>query len=273
MTIQHSLMSTKAYAARLVVSCAIVAMPLQSQAVARTALAQQLRSADWTKRAEAFEKLSADSNAFASSSMSAELLHLLETEDEVIATTLRESHGRVGVSDKYGEGFGEYDAQVFELCMKYCDKAGFVRHLLYGARRGSETRNSSLEVIAPVFNHGFSQEQRDQLSDALIAGASDSTSNFIRYSSLLAINGVLRTGLVSAPRRDGMRRVAIANANDAYDLLREAAVSALGEIHDPRDRALLRDIAERDTSRTRIHGKMTYFVREAALKALDKLPP
>ena len=97
--------------------------------------------------------------------MSAELLHLLETEDEVIAWTLRESHGQVGVSDKYGDGFGEYDAQVFDRCMKYCDKAGFVRHVLYG-------------------------------------------------SSLLAINGVLRTGLVSAPRRVAMRRVANAHSRE-----------------------------------------------------------
>jgi hypothetical protein len=208
----HRLAKTLAFVAQLTTSWGLVAMPLHAQVAGRAAIVQQLRSRDWNDRAAAFEKLSADSSAFASPSMATELLRLLETEYEVIASTIRQSRGRVTTDDKYGEEFGEYEAQVFHLCTQFCNKGGLVRHMLHAARPGSETRHGDLEVIGVVFDRGFSDQQRDQLSDALIVGAGDSTSNFVRFSSLAGINGALKTGLVSTTRLDRMRQVAITNA-------------------------------------------------------------
>jgi hypothetical protein len=42
------------------------------------------------------------------------LLDLLDRENQLIESTLRDSHGQVGVSDKYGEDYGEYVAQLDE---------------------------------------------------------------------------------------------------------------------------------------------------------------
>ncbi len=262
---------TAAYVARFVAIFLLVAKPLHSQSSGRTAIIQQLRSRDWAKRAEAFETLSADSSAFATPSMAAELLHLLETEDELIASTIRESHGRVGVSDKYGEEFGEYRSDVFDACLKRCDKSGLVRLLLQNARPGSETRGSSLELIAVVFDRGFSGEQRDQLAGALISGAGD-TSYFNRFFSLRAIDRVVPTTLLSSRRRQEMRQAVIANVGGGPTDIRVWAVRLLGAFRDPQDRALLSGIAVNDTARSVNHGKVSYPVRDEALKALEKLP-
>jgi len=205
--------------------------------------------------------------------MSAELLHLLETEDELIASTIRESHGRIGVSNKYGEEFGEYHAQVFELCLKRCGKAGLVRVMVHNARQGSESRGTTLELIATVFDQGFSDEQRDQLSGALVSGATDTTSAFNRYFAMNGIGRMLQTTLVSPQRREDMHRAVIANVTDPLTDNRSYAVQTLAKFRDARDRPLLTAIAGNDTARTVSRGKTVYPVRGAALAALEKLPP
>jgi hypothetical protein len=51
----------------------------------------------------------------------AALLDLLDRENHVIESTLRESHGQVGVSDKYGEGYGEYVAELGDTVDSFAD--------------------------------------------------------------------------------------------------------------------------------------------------------
>jgi hypothetical protein len=74
----------------------------------RNALLSQLRSNNWQERAAAAEKLIADRDALRSDEVKSALIDLLERENQVIESTLRESNGQEGVSVKYGEGYSEY---------------------------------------------------------------------------------------------------------------------------------------------------------------------
>src|SRR5215831_17269380 len=65
----------------------------------------QLRSPDWTVRANAYERLRADPTALARPDVRRPLLNLLERENQLVDATLRASHEEVGISSKYGEGF------------------------------------------------------------------------------------------------------------------------------------------------------------------------
>ena len=88
------------------------------------ALVQQLESPDPLQRAAAFTWESAGRipGRFAAPGMAAFLVRTLDVENRLIYGTLEESKGSVGVSEKYGEGFGEYSALLFEACIKYCDQ-------------------------------------------------------------------------------------------------------------------------------------------------------
>jgi hypothetical protein len=73
-----------------------------------------LRSDDWTERAQAFERLRSDPRALSDSKVQEGLLSVLDRENQLVESTLRDSQGHVGVSDKYGEGFGEYVGELGE---------------------------------------------------------------------------------------------------------------------------------------------------------------
>jgi len=74
----------------------------------------QLNSNQWTARAKAFQQLSTDPKTLGKVQVQEALLDLLDRENQLIESTLRDSHGQVGVSDKYGEDYGEYVAQLGE---------------------------------------------------------------------------------------------------------------------------------------------------------------
>jgi hypothetical protein len=81
----------------------------------------ELRSDDAGERAEAYEQLRSDPSAIHSPKVQTALLDLLDREEHVIESTLRGSHEQVGVSDKYGEGYGEYVAELADTVNSFAD--------------------------------------------------------------------------------------------------------------------------------------------------------
>ena len=68
---------------------------------------QSFSDGDGTVRAAAFLK-TRNPDAVADPDVRSALLALLDRENRLVESTLRESNERVGVSEKYGEAFGEY---------------------------------------------------------------------------------------------------------------------------------------------------------------------
>ena len=77
-----------------------------------TQLLNELQSPDVRRRERAFNELLRTPVVLADPVVSGAIVDLLERETRLIETTLRESKGEIGVSDKYGEGFGEYYSAV-----------------------------------------------------------------------------------------------------------------------------------------------------------------
>jgi hypothetical protein len=79
---------------------------------AHSLLVQQLESSDPYKRGAAFSALQREPGGFTAPGMAAVLRQALERENQLIYSTLSESNGKTGISDKYGEGFSEYTAAL-----------------------------------------------------------------------------------------------------------------------------------------------------------------
>jgi len=77
-------------------------------------LLAQLRSDQWTARAKAYLQLSSDAKTLNNVQVQEGLLDLLDRENQLIESTLRDSHEQVGVSAKYGEDYGEYVGELGE---------------------------------------------------------------------------------------------------------------------------------------------------------------
>jgi hypothetical protein len=236
---------------------------------------QQLRSADWGQRAKALEALRSKPALFAAPGMAATLLQSLGREMEVIRATLRESRGAVGVSEKYGEGFGEYYSELFEACLTYCENQGLLALMLRDARNGSEAQSSAVELLGVVRNHAtFLPQHRRVIDSALVAAATFPESFMVRSAGLTALGNVLQANRSVAPEDKLRMRGAIVGATkDAYSSVRMAAVSALGDLRDPNDLPLLRQIAGGDTAQSVNQGKVNFPVRDQARRAIAKIPP
>jgi hypothetical protein len=84
-------------------------------------LLAKLRSEDAGERAQAYEQLRSDTVALRIPKVQTTLLDLLDRENHVIESSLRESHEQVGVSAKYGEGYGEYVAELGDTVDSFAD--------------------------------------------------------------------------------------------------------------------------------------------------------
>jgi hypothetical protein len=89
-----------------------------------TELSQQLaelRSDQWTDRARAYETLRSDSRAIKNSQVQQALLNLLDEENRLTESTLRNSGEKNGVSDEYGEEYSEYVTALGESVDAFAD--------------------------------------------------------------------------------------------------------------------------------------------------------
>jgi len=80
-----------------------------------------LHAADWTARHDAVEQLQNDPQALAQADVRKALVDLLDRENQVSVSTLRESAETVGVSDKFGEDYSEYVDELSQMVESFAD--------------------------------------------------------------------------------------------------------------------------------------------------------
>lgn len=237
------------------------------------ASARQLGSADWRERTKAFETISKESGAWTGPQMRAALLSLYRLEDDVTISSLRESGGKVPAGDRFGEGYAEYTAEVFDTCFRYCDRSAVMNLLHRDAAVGSPIRSTTLDVLNVLYDRGelSADEQTAALGDFLNA-VGDSTSSTIRQSALGALGIAMRnpSGLPEEGK-SAVHRALVAATADRSTRVRVSAVLLIGELGNPADSALLKRLADEDTSRALSHGQWNFPVREAAKKALEAM--
>lgn len=233
--------------------------------------AQQLQSPDMETRSTAYAALRHRRGAWSEPGMADALLHLVEREDELIASTLRESHNTVGVSDKYGEGYGEYYSDLLDTCLANCDKDGLLTELLHNARNGAEGQWSALELLQVVNNGRFTLQQRLRIDSTFVAAATYKGSFLVRRRALSALGEALQESDLPAVAREEIHRAAVAAAADEYPNVRTSALVLLATFGDQADIELLRRAAASDTATIVSGGRVTYPVRATAAAQLAKL--
>ena len=80
-----------------------------------------LKSTNMQRRIDAYDRLSKDRAALKTTEVIGALLDLLDRENQLIHKTLVDSDGKIGVSDKYGEGYGEYVAELLGTVVETVD--------------------------------------------------------------------------------------------------------------------------------------------------------
>lgn len=238
------------------VFCFAVSLPCAAQArgVPRDPV-QQLESSDWVQRAHAFDSLRREPGALARPSMPDVLRRLLERENDVIVSALRDPNSSTrGVSSKYGEAFGEYYAEVLGACNKYCDKQD---------PRTLEALVSGAYSPSSPFALELAEKYGPQVLAVLIRKSNSDVAE-LRHEAveMLARIAKVNRSLTAEQNAQVHSAVVLATA-DSLSAIRKVAVRALGNIGEAGDLALLRRISEQD-SVTR--------VREEALRAIRKIP-
>jgi hypothetical protein len=285
----------------------VVPGPARSQAlIAPDSLVQQLRSASPVARASAFGKLSRIRGAFAAPGMAQLLLRTLDRENQLMWLTLQQSHGTASTSDRYGEAYSEYGAALFDACMQYCDRRdpNMVQVIVGGlyptegpvaqwlaADHGPEilpavlrnahggTLGREIDAVAMLgtiaqYSRSLPVERRRDL-DTTLAAAASSRSVIVPEVAVHALSNVLRDASALSLQQRTLYHQAIQSATTSnYANVRVVVIGALAEFGDATDRGLLKRLADQDTARSvDSGGQTTYPVREAAKRAIIKLPP
>jgi HEAT repeat protein len=257
--------------------CLMLSLPALAQSGhASQELLRQLQASDWSQRASAFESLQRRPGTFADKQNAGALMALLQHEDRVVASTLRESHGKIAVADKYGEEYGEYYTALSEACFRYCDKKAFLELIFQEERSDvSEVRNDAIRTLGQLArpDQGFTTEQRALMTAKLAEDARDRTSFLIREAAVRSIATVVHSDRALLPHHDQIHTAITAATGDTYLAVRQAAVQALGDFGDATDVPLLRRIAERDTGRVISRGTTIHPVRDEAVRSIAKIAP
>lgn len=99
----------------------VIGLDVHSSSQDQSELIKQLASDDMKQRMEAFYKIRSGGIAPENKELMNALLDLLEKENQLIDTTLRESNGRVGASGKYGEEYLEYVGWLGDVIFSKAD--------------------------------------------------------------------------------------------------------------------------------------------------------
>ena len=238
-------------------------------------LTRQLQSNDPITRANAFERLAKTSGALSRPGMRQILLSLLDKENRLVASTLRESNHKVGVGERYGEDWGVYRADLLEACFRLCPRDGILQLLLRDASSDlMEVRYDAINLLGTTTNRGFSPAQRDHIDAVLVVAAGDRGSGMVRTAAVGAMAGIAREdATMPAARRERFHLTATKATRDPDPNVRRGGVMLLGDIGSAADAPLLKAIAASDTTASVNRGHRTFPVRDAALAAISRLPP
>lgn len=222
---------------------------------------RKLSSPDPNERAAAFVQLE-KAGALNAPDATEILLNLLDRENQLVESTLRESKEEFGVSSKYGEDYAEYLAALLGACSERCDKS---------SPRTALVLASATHTPSGDFFEEFVREYGKAVLPMMLEKARSDLSIF-RTEAVQTLGAILLAHpTLTAPQKANIRNVVIAATRDDSIAVRYGAVQTLGCIGTASDVEVLSTLAERDSGRDVDAGVIRYPVREEARKAIEKI--
>lgn len=253
---------------RLLVFLLVLNGPIQaglSQAsLAPSVLRQQLESNDVSVRIRAFAALEAMPDAIQVAVQAGAIPALLARETNFIETTLRSSGGRVGTSEKYGEGYSEYYSRVLDAVNQY----------------GNKEDPNILRVLGDAVYNGDSEfaiqlekTYGEQLLPSIL-GMEKSDLSGRRMQALDMLTSVARNDKeLSKAGAASIHQVLMRDLSDKSMAIRMLAVRGIASVGTMADLAVLRKLAESDRGFEELPDSKVkrYFVREESQKAIAQI--
>lgn len=181
--------------------------------------------------------MSSDRGALRDANVKAALLDLLERENTLIESTLRESHEQTGISGKYGEGYGEYYSKLLATV--------------------SSTANWKDPNQLCILTHG-SYDPESAFASRLAAAGSAAVPCLVKMSGsdlgLTRAKAVAVLVRISAKSRldsatsQSIRQIVLRALRDSSDTVRSDAVHALGKFGGEDMIEALREVEQSDPS-------------------------
>jgi len=196
----------------------VMATDLQDQ----DSLLLLLRSNNWEQRAEAFNKLNLPKAAIESTEVKNALVDLLERENLLVETTLRESGGQTGVSAKYGEKYSEYYSHLLGIVESTADQG--------------ETRVLSVLVrsaYSPESPFALKLTRRGEEIVPILIDLSESTVSITRGRAFMML-GQVATGLrnkIPGRTMAQIREALTRGSSDNDENARTQAIQALSKMN------------------------------------------
>jgi len=226
-------------------------------------LLTEIKSPNPTNRARAFEGLML-ARTGAVADLPSVLVDLLEEENRFIETAIRESKGMTSVSDRYGEGYSEYYAQLLGMVQKVNDLQNF--------RTLNVLANSSYDADS-AFARELAAKYGERILTTILQKAKSDLE--INRSGAIQMLGTIATSSskLSQSMVSAIRQSVIAGLSDKAVVVRQAAVKSTGQIGTSDDLPRLLAISRSDpASFPQDRGKSyRYPVREAAQKAIENV--
>ena len=223
-----------------------------------TTLLAGLYAAKWTDRAEAYEELRDDPMAIPKPEVQSALMELLDRENQLIESTLRDSHERVGVSEKYGEGLSEYVGELGETVDTFANWNDPRQVCIFV----HEAYNPESKFAAKIASHA-------KLATPCLIEMYSSDVGLVRAEAA----GVLVQAVAKAKDQLDRNTIGIANQlivralRDRDDAVRSTSVSALGKFGGQDMIPALEQVAQSDPS-PEVQG---HSIRKSALNAIDAI--
>ena len=267
------------YLMAFLLGLAVFALPIEAQGRSQAELVVALRSSDPGTRASAFQALQAKPGGLSAPGVSNALADLLEKENQLIESTIRDSHGRLGIVDVYGEDYGEYVSQLASECATRCElrnprvvlmlaetfpgESPEATHLaaMHGSLllpifldkmsgQGIDRRRNALVWLGEIAvgSNTLSSQQTAMLDSSLVGCVTRTCLQVLVEEALSSIEAIVtRRADLSASRRTLYHRTVVAAMSSTSEDIRFGAVGALAAFRDSSDLALLERLRQRDT--------------------------
>lgn len=219
-----------------------------------------LHSEMWMDRAAAYEELVADPAAMQKPEVRSALLDLLDREDQLIESTLRESHGHIGVSAKYGEGFGEYVGDLGETIDSFGDWND-PREVCIFVR---ESYDPESKFAAKIASH-------TKLAVPCLIQMFGSDVGLTRAEAAPVLVQSLAKGKdqLDPATNEKAKETVLAALHDPEEAVRSSTIRALGKLGGEDMIPALRQVANTDPAFV-VHG-YGYWIRKYAAQAIEDI--
>jgi HEAT repeat protein len=190
------------------------------------------------------------------------LVDLLDRENRLIETTLRESHEQVGVSRKYGDAYGDYIDDLRDTVAEVAD--------LHDPRVIKILMMSSFAPDS-IFGRKLAILGNTLIEPLLERAASDLEIERSVAFEMFGIVVDVNRGHLPAASMASIKKVLTAGVEDHGVRARYMAVHALGLAGDASDIPLLRKVSQTDPEVYEGGPAPRYVVRDEALKSIQRI--